>query len=120
MLEWESPEAFHAFFPATPEFQEFVKTVLPYASQKSTPQLFTPSSGYDRSAGSLDSTLTQIFKGPVGSEKKTVESAWEQLVAALQKGGSVEHWSGWGIEEAAEGSWAGVVGWKSAEVRLLS
>jgi hypothetical protein len=61
--------------------------------------------------------LTQVFTGPVGSEKKEkVESAWSQLLATLKNEGIVEHWSGWGIEEAAEGTWSGIVGWKGAEV----
>ncbi|KAJ4982689.1 hypothetical protein SVAN01_11819 [Stagonosporopsis vannaccii] len=115
---WDNIESFRAFFPGSPVFQEFLRIAMPLASQKATPMLFE--SGSDRAKPEVptEGGIIQIFTG-VADHQADISSAWDRYLESLiHKRGNVEEWRGWGVGQT-EGSFAGIVAWKSVEVRRL-
>lgn len=91
----------------------------PYAAAKAQPQLFTPLDGSSTFKDLFTEGVTQLFIAPAAAGKQEELSAkWVELLKTVEKGDAVGKWSGWGIE-TDEGTWAGVVGWKSLEVSLF-
>ncbi|KAF2192864.1 hypothetical protein K469DRAFT_279748 [Zopfia rhizophila CBS 207.26] len=98
-LEWDKPESFHTFFPASPFFAEFRGKMGPFLTNAPTPQLFRPSTGKERSEHCFESGLTQFFIGDVEGGKEEVDGAWERLVKELER----------------EGRFVGILGWEGLE-----
>lgn len=91
----------------------------PYAAAKAQPQLYEPVQGSNSFKEVLSKGGAQIFIAPNASSKKDeISGAWSKLLETLNKDNLVGQWSGWGIE-AGEGTWAGMLGWKSVDVSSL-
>ncbi|KAF2114955.1 hypothetical protein BDV96DRAFT_576202 [Lophiotrema nucula] len=118
-LEWDKPSSFHAFYPASPQFSEFIGAIKEFVAAPPKPVLFTARPDYGRPVPTLSSAVTQIFIGPNGDKKPEGEQAratFLDLLKEAKERGEIdfERWGGLGIDDA-EGTWLGLLGWKSEE-----
>ncbi|CRG89132.1 DNA topoisomerase 2 [Talaromyces islandicus] len=110
VLEWDKSASFHDFFPKSVKFEEFVKTIQPFAASPAIPELYEAGT---RSVACASSKITQIIKV---KSNETTEQSWKQLENFVRKSSAEtpSFYSANGIEKD-KGSFLGLVGWKGLQ-----
>lgn len=111
-LEWDKEESFHALYPNSDQFKEFIGKIKPYAAAPAVPELFKPVEGDSRSV--LDSAVTQIIRS--SSTGSAFGGAWDELVKSINANTNqqIKSYRASGVGKD-EGTCAGVIGWASKE-----
>jgi len=113
ILDWTDSSSFHAFYPASPNYAAFGKSLKPFVAAPATPELYEAGG---RSLSCTSSNFTQIIK--VKSSKAT-EEAWKRLEESLGEFPNDKpcFYHANGIEKD-EGVFLGLIGWRSWQVCL--
>ncbi|KAL4739035.1 hypothetical protein BDV11DRAFT_170416 [Aspergillus similis] len=110
ILEWDELASFHAFYPNSPTFQEFVAVARQFVKAPEYPELFESRISLVPCA---ESSVTQIIKAV---EKHETERTWKRLQTAVEslRTGAVVFFSASGIENQ-RGYFLGMIGWQSLQ-----
>ncbi|KAL4984128.1 hypothetical protein BDW68DRAFT_180967 [Aspergillus falconensis] len=110
ILEWDDVSFFHAFYPNSPTYREFVALAKQLVKAPEYPQLFETKAS---SVPCTEENVTQIIKVV---EKHETEGSWRKLQVALetQVGRALVFSSASGIEDQ-RGYFLGMIGWQSLQ-----
>ncbi|KAL3433338.1 hypothetical protein BDV09DRAFT_196819 [Aspergillus tetrazonus] len=110
VLEWDELPSFHAFYPNSRTFQEFLSVARQFVKAPEYPELFDTRIS---SVPCTKSSVTQIIKVV---EKHETERTWRKLQAAVvsQRTGTTTFSSAGGIEDQ-NGYFLGMIGWQSLQ-----
>ncbi|KAL4812304.1 hypothetical protein BDW67DRAFT_188818 [Aspergillus spinulosporus] len=110
ILEWDELPSFHAFYPNSRTFQEFLAVARQFVKAPEYPELFETKVS---SVPCTESSVTQIIKV---IEKHETERTWKKLQAAVesQRTGATALSSAGGIEDQ-RGYFLGMIGWQSLQ-----
>ncbi|KAL4995602.1 hypothetical protein BDV10DRAFT_128177 [Aspergillus recurvatus] len=110
ILEWDYVSSFHAFYPNSHTFQEFVTIAKRFVKAPEHPEIFETRAS---SVESMEKNVMQIIKVV---EKHETEETWEKLQMTMgsQGAGAMAFSSASGIEDQ-RGCFLGIVGWRSLQ-----
>lgn len=110
--EWESLNGFESFF-SSKEFEVFISIAGPLLAESPQPQLFETNLPLRHLTLS---TVTEIVRLPMDLHS-TQDSAWAQLVTAIEAQSGQEHHAICGQSvNLDEKLWLGIISWESTEV----
>ncbi|KAL4749448.1 hypothetical protein BDW72DRAFT_194795 [Aspergillus terricola var. indicus] len=110
ILEWDELSSFHAFYPNSRKFQEFVAVARQFVKAPEYPELFETRIS---SVPCTESSVTQII---IAVEKHETERTWKKLQTTVesQRTGAAAFSSAGGIEDQ-HGHFLGMIGWQSLQ-----
>ena len=115
MVDWDNSSSFHAFVPHSHQFATFATKIKPFVAGPAIPELYEAE---ERSVSCTSSNITQIIK--VTSTQETKDT-WKKLQGTITESTTDKpnFYRANGIEKD-EGTFLGLIGWKSLQVRLIN